>query len=1210
MGGYIGRITQGALTLLALLGVLSASDAHAQSDPDMREIYPYLMLVIDTSGSMERLPACTCTSPGCEECLPKCNLANDAAGEAPKDPVTFRELKKNRWAVTLEALTGKFQNFECTQLDRTNTSQFTFDYRYYMPYHQPWKCAVAGEKCAFNATGNTRNQLENGILDEYKGRVNFGLMTFDGWDTWVGAPPLVAAPPSTDFIPNGLAMSEGESGLWSYGGPKTFHYPNCTTNYMMDTGARSPDADQGYLVSIDSCRAPTPPSDAGTCKSWCHGTCWRNDPSEIIKPLNENIQEALLATRPYGGTPIAASLDDLYHHLNTDIDDTFKGCRRRFALLMTDGYPDDDYRTFGCDCKTIGDCPVGQDPNLMHCPYPLPEDAADKLVRGGGKASEPPVLEQLFVVGLAVEDTAVLNRLDAIADKGCTKAGGCKVNGHSALFASNLPQLVSSMSNIIQSVLHPISRSVPVFAGANATGVEQYQISTGFDVPIERDRPWTGVIERRRFTCDSGDQLVPVPIEAQDELHNVVSTQDNLTLWTTLPQPGPTFTQDGWVYGREGGTPCGTPSGTDPSGCKMISLKDSTISNPVLGLGTADNLKHTEILNWMYGENNSPRDGHQMGDIYHSSPVILRVPTYDTADEAFNVFRTKPIVKDRPLTMFVGTNDGMIRAISVEDFRPTTGHYAMDRFGAGEQMWGFVPPMMLRRLQDNLTDHRITMDGTPVVKDVYFDRNLSAKSDANANNYHTVLITGMRGGGRGYIALDVTDPTDPKFLWQFTDDLMGNTYAQPAIAQAVWTDSAGRPRNGAIAILPGGLGTIGPSGVSGDCTNGATNPQMRLGSTPFFSIAEPSATTPVRDMQHRADIRCWKPEGRSIYIVDVASGELIKRIALDTGGRKYLFTSPMVSTPVIFQSEAGSLASRAFLTDADGVIWRVDLTSADPVPNDGMKGWTARPFHDIFWDGTPTSGERSFEAPVMSIDELGRVVLIVGTGDTDNFVKATVRNKVVSVTELLTNLINVEPAELWAAGLNWEKVVKPTNGLVESELVTGSMGLVAGQLYFGSFIAVSGGNACNYGRGRIHAVDFVKRDITDENPALRSGVPKTFGPKPLTNVAVGTDASSIINVSEADAASNLMIMGLGITQRPSCELDNPNLQDPWGLNTVADVSSHSEPALFVVAQGTGDTGPNSVLKTNKGLGRLLNVQLEVKRPKTQSRVLSWATSVD
>src|SRR5688500_5521297 len=102
MRSVMKRIGWIAVGLLLAAGSLAPGSAAAQGDPDLREILPYLMLVIDTSGSMERLPACTCDSPSCENCLPLCDLAN-VDGQPPTDPPNDpagRQLKKNRWATT------------------------------------------------------------------------------------------------------------------------------------------------------------------------------------------------------------------------------------------------------------------------------------------------------------------------------------------------------------------------------------------------------------------------------------------------------------------------------------------------------------------------------------------------------------------------------------------------------------------------------------------------------------------------------------------------------------------------------------------------------------------------------------------------------------------------------------------------------------------------------------------------------------------------------------------------------------------------------------------------------------------------------------------------------------------------------------------------------------------------------------------------------
>ncbi len=1216
------RIGSIAVWIVCVASLGSASSVAAQAGaPDMREIFPYLMLVIDTSGSMERMPTCECEDLACRNCLPVCN---PSSGGTPE---------KNRWATTLEALTGTFNDFKCEPLARTVPNGATYDLGYYLDYHQPWDCIgqTAGTKCTFNAVNgvgdpiSTRDQNADGILDEYKGRLNFGLMTFDGNETYTGADRLV---PVSQF---NTSLSEDVQGLWSYGGGKSFHYPNCTTDYMMDTGARSSVATEGSLVSLNSCYGtPNTPS----CPSWC-GACWNSDPTEITNQLNEDIQEALLQTRPYGGTPIAGSLDDLYSHFKSDLTDTFSGCRNRFALLMTDGEPDLDYRDLGCDCNQGTDplrCgPPPNDPDQMHCPYPTAEQVAFDLVHGRG-ANPTAAIERLFVVGMAVDDPNTVLLLNKIARAGCTAGAACvdPVTNNEALFANDLTTLVSNIGNIIGRFLHPISRSVPLFVSASlGSGSKQYQVGTGFELPLERGAPWTGLIERRRFTCNTTTfQPVAENILAIDQLHDVVRNQTSPTLITTLPDSG--FSANGPVYGSTSGTPCGVITGSDLTGCPMTALNSSTVDTVAYGLNPAlpESIQtRQDIIDWMYGS--TPiRAGKRLGDIYHSSPVVLNRPQFDTVDEAFNEFRDRDVVKNRPVTLFVNTNDGMIRAITIEPYTApgAPSIYTTSYTTAGTQLWGFVPPLLVDDLEDNLTDHRMTMDGTAVIKDVYFNRIRGARATTNADQYHSVLITGMRGGGQGptnaYVALDVTNPTAPKFLWQFTDpeaddtnfpalnaSAMGKTYAQPGITQAIYQFDPGTGtsaiKNGAVAILPGGAGLVGNSGVTGDCTNGVTNPSMRTGSNRPFSSFE--STSSAATGNHRTDIRCWRKYGRALYFVDIETGRLIKKIHLDSAG-KFIFPSPLISTPAIFPGEIGTLASQAYVTDADGVIWRIDMSATDPLPADPMNGWTVRPFHDMFWDRSPTAGEVTYEAPILSVDEDGRPIIIAGTGDTDNFNKTTVENRVVSMTEVIDTTTGVPAAEKYKAAFNWEKRVKPTGGLVPSELVTGNMALFGGQLFFPTFISVSGSDACDVGKGRIFAVDYIAKNLSDVNQTGSTPI-TTYGPAEIQGVSFTTtdSSNSVVNVTAADAVPNLLVLGLTVSQRPSCsQVDTTNF-DAFGEDIGA-MSQLEQPPMYLSAQGGGTA---SLLNANANTGaRLQGIDLRLTRPRTTARVLSWATSVE
>ena len=92
--------------------------------------------------------------------------------------------------------------------------------------------------------------------------------------------------------------------------------------------------------------------------------------------------------------------------------------------------------------------------------------------------------------------------------------------------------------------------------------------------------------------------------------------------------------------------------------------------------------------------------------------------------------------------------------------------------GTGEEVWAFIPPDMLPKLQRYALSesHNILVDGTPWVRDIWKDGSGTTTKDAQKqfDEFHTIAIIGEREGGRHYHALDVTDTSaQPKFLWTF-----------------------------------------------------------------------------------------------------------------------------------------------------------------------------------------------------------------------------------------------------------------------------------------------------------------------------------------------------------------------------------------------------------------------------------------------------------
>ena len=50
-------------------------------------------------------------------------------------------------------------------------------------------------------------------------------------------------------------------------------------------------------------------------------------------------------------------------------------------------------------------------------------------------------------------------------------------------------------------------------------------------------------------------------------------------------------------------------------------------------------------------------------------------------------------------------------------------------------------------------------------------------------NWRTMLIAGLGAGGKGYFALDVTDPTNPTVLWEYTNSNLGDTFGNPILTK-------------------------------------------------------------------------------------------------------------------------------------------------------------------------------------------------------------------------------------------------------------------------------------------------------------------------------------------------------------------------------------------------------------------------------------------
>ena len=156
-----------------------------------------------------------------------------------------------------------------------------------------------------------------------------------------------------------------------------------------------------------------------------------------------------------------------------------------------------------------------------------------------------------------------------------------------------------------------------------------------------------------------------------------------------------------------------------------------------------------------------------LGDIVSAETVYLKKSEFAYTDAGHAAY--KATTATRQGVLFAAANDGMLHAINAD---------------TGAELWTYVPSMVLPtlyKLADKNYIHQFYVDGTPEVGDVF-----------DGTSWRTILVGGLNAGGKGYYALDVTDPTTPKALWQYCDDAtlcsktdanIGNSYGNPVITK-------------------------------------------------------------------------------------------------------------------------------------------------------------------------------------------------------------------------------------------------------------------------------------------------------------------------------------------------------------------------------------------------------------------------------------------
>jgi len=292
------------------------------------------------------------------------------------------------------------------------------------------------------------------------------------------------------------------------------------------------------------------------------------------------------------------------------------------------------------------------------------------------------------------------------------------------------------------------------------------------------------------------------------------------------------------------------PSGEDINGDGKFDWKDAkTIINFILdanyddskdgGMHGAGYHKGKRDANWL------------LGDIYHSSPLIIGAPPLNLPDAPFpqKYSKYKEDNKTRETLVYVGANDGMLHAFNDND---------------GTNKFSIIPKNLLGKLKEIRNAHRFYIDSSPRAYDVFF-----------GGAWRTVVISGERGGGTYYVALDVTDPSDPKILWEWTDPdgRLGFTWSRPEIG---WVRLSGQEKF--VAFVGGGY----------------------------------SSTDNV---------------GNTFYVVDIETGTKLRRF--DVGDK----SNKIPAGATAFDSDLDGRVNGVYFGDINGTLWKIKIEGEEDINN-------------------------------------------------------------------------------------------------------------------------------------------------------------------------------------------------------------------------------------------------------------------------------------
>jgi hypothetical protein len=137
------------------------------------------------------------------------------------------------------------------------------------------------------------------------------------------------------------------------------------------------------------------------------------------------------------------------------------------------------------------------------------------------------------------------------------------------------------------------------------------------------------------------------------------------------------------------------------------------------------------------------------------------VPDGESGAHDYRLFVEKHAKRRR--VVLAGANDGMLHAFDGGFFnRDTTNFPGEHDAGTGRELFAWVPRAVMPNVYNMVyaAEHQYMVDGHITTGDVWIDPDPDPSPSESDREWRTVALSNMRRGGRGIVALDITQP-DP-----------------------------------------------------------------------------------------------------------------------------------------------------------------------------------------------------------------------------------------------------------------------------------------------------------------------------------------------------------------------------------------------------------------------------------------------------------------